>query len=138
MPNFSGSFAGKVKSQMTAVIGDVPNHELGLVTISGPQTVSDPLFRGATVSYWGMADLIDGSGPQTGYFLNTLPNGDINHGTFEAKVTTVDGATTLDGTWKFSDGTGAFARISGGGGFKSKLTSPTEVECSWDGAYQLG
>jgi len=138
MPNFSGSFAGKANSQMTAVISDVPNHELGLVTISGPQIVSDPLWNGATVSYWGMADLIDGSGPQTGYFLNTLPNGDVNHGTFEARVTTASGATTLAGTWKFSGGTGAFARISGGGNFKSKLTSPTEVECNWDGAYQLG
>jgi hypothetical protein len=138
MPNLTGSFAGKASSQATAVVGDVPNHELGLVMISGPQTVSDPLWTGSMVSYWGMADLIDGNGPQTGYFVNRHSNGDIDRGTFEAMITTAGGATTLEGAWKFSGGTGAFARISGGGSFKTKLTSPTEVECNWEGAYQLG
>jgi hypothetical protein len=138
MPNLSGSFAGKASSHMTAVVGDVSNHELGLVTISGPQMVSDPLWNGAIVSYWGMADLIDGSGLQTGYFINRHPNGDIDRGTFEGRITTAGGAVTQEGTWKFSGGTGAFARISGGGSFKIKLTSPTEVECNWEGAYQLG
>jgi hypothetical protein len=138
MPNFSGSFAGKASSQMTTVVGDVANHELGLVMISGPQTVSDPLWNGAIVSYWGMADLIDGSGPQTGYFVNRHSNGDIDRGTFDARITTAGGTAALEGTWKFSGGTGAFSRISGGGSFKTKLTSPTEVECNWEGAYQLG
>jgi hypothetical protein len=50
MPNLTGSFAGKASSQATAVVGDVPNHELGLVMISGPQTVSDPLWTGSMVS----------------------------------------------------------------------------------------
>jgi hypothetical protein len=138
MPNFSGSFAGKASSQAVAIVDDVPNHELSLVTISGPQKVSDPLWSGSAVSYWGIADLIAGNGPQTGYFVNRHANGDVDRGTFEARITTAGGTSTLEGSWKFAGGTGAFARISGGGTFKTKLTSPTEVECNWSGAYQLG
>ena len=34
--------------------------------------------------------------------------------------------------------TGALARISGGGTYKGDITSPTEVQTSWEGTYQLG
>jgi hypothetical protein len=47
MPNFHGSFVGNVNSQAMTTVKDVPHHELGLVQISGPQTVSDPLWNGA-------------------------------------------------------------------------------------------
>ena len=50
MPNFHGSFLGKVNSQAMAAVTDVPSHDLSLVQISGPQTVSDPLWNGANVS----------------------------------------------------------------------------------------
>ena len=29
------------------------------------------------------------------------------------------------------------AGITGGGTFKTKLTLPTDVECTWQGAYEL-
>jgi len=44
----------------------------------------------------------------------------------------------MAGTWKYSGGTGAFANISGGGTYKGRITSPTEVETGWEGNYQLG
>jgi hypothetical protein len=79
------------------------------VEISGPQTTSDPLWNGATVSYWGMADLVSGNGTQRGYFINQHANGDTDRGTFECAITTTGDAVTLEGTWKFSGGTGVRA-----------------------------
>jgi hypothetical protein len=108
------------------------------VQISGPQTVSDPLWNGATVSYTGMADLVSGSGTQTGYYVNQHPNGDTDYGTFEARITTAGSAVTLEGTWKSTGGTGAFAGITGSGTYKGVMASPAEVETKWEGAYQLG
>jgi hypothetical protein len=43
----------------------------------------------------------------------------------------------IEGTRQFSDGTSQFAGIKGGGTFKVRLTSPMEVECTWQGRYQL-
>src|SRR5215831_16522363 len=78
------------------------------------------------------------NGTQTGYFMNTRANGDIDRGTFTARVTTADGATTMEGTWKHSGGTGAFSKITGNGTYKGRITSPSEVEVSWEGTYDLG
>jgi hypothetical protein len=138
MAQFSGSFSGKSSSQAMVVLKDVPGHEMSLIEISGPQTSSDPRWNGATVSYWGISDLTVGNGTQSGYFMNTRANGDTDRGTFAARVTTADGVTTVDGTWKHSGGTGAFSGVSGSGVYKGRLTSPTEMEVSWEGTYQLG
>jgi hypothetical protein len=138
MPNFHGSFVGKVSSQAMAVVTDAPNHELSLMQVSGPQTVSDPLWNGAKVWYTGIADLVSGNGTQTGYFVNQHPNGDIDHGTFEARITTDGGAAKLEGTWKSTGGTGAFAGITASGTYKGVMVSPSEVDTKWEGAYQLG
>jgi hypothetical protein len=73
MPNITGSFVGRANSQTLMALEDVPNHELSLVEISGPQTASDPLWNGAAVSYWGMADLVSGSGTQKGYSSTSMP-----------------------------------------------------------------
>jgi hypothetical protein len=138
MPSMHGSFVGKIHSQAMVTVRDAPNHELGLMQLSGPQMVSDPLLDGATVSYSGMADLVSGNGTQTGYYVNQHPNGDTDYGTFKATITTADGAVTLEGTWQCTGGTGALARISGSGTYKGAMVSPTEVETKWEGSYQLG
>jgi hypothetical protein len=116
---------------------DAPDHQLSLVEVAGPQTSSDPLWNGATVSYWGAADLVAGSGTQTGYFINQHTNGDIDSGSFADKITTAGDVVTMEGSWKYTGGTGAFARISGGGTYKGRIT-PTEVRTNWEGTYQLG
>jgi hypothetical protein len=58
-------------------------------------------------------------------------------GTFEGKVSTAGGGMTVEGTWKFAGGDGEFRGISGGGTFKTVAKSETEVEATWDGAYEL-
>jgi hypothetical protein len=138
MPQISGSFLGTSNSQALVVLADAPGHEMSLIEVGGPQTSVVPLWSGSTVRYWGAADLIAGNGTQTGYFMNRHANGDIDRGTFSGKITTEGGASTMEGTWNFSGGTGNFARISGGGTYRGRITSPTEVDVGWEGTYELG
>jgi len=91
----------------------------------------------ALVTYWGVSDLIAGNGMQRGYYVNEHADGGRDWGVFEGKVSTVGGETVIEGTRQFSDGTSQFAGIKGGGTFKVRLTSPMEVECTWQGRYQL-
>jgi hypothetical protein len=63
-------------------------------------------------------------------------NGDTSFGTFEAKVSMTD-APTVEGTWRFTGGTGSLAKLSGGGPFKAQMTSPTDSEMTWSGSYEL-
>jgi hypothetical protein len=41
-------------------------------------------------------------------------------------------------SWQYTGGTGTFSGITGGGTYKGRITSPTEVQVNWDGTYQLG
>jgi hypothetical protein len=116
---------------------DTPDHDMSVIEVSGPQTSSDPLWNNATVFYWGAADLIAGTGTQTGHFMNRRPNGDIDRGTFQGKITTAGGVVTMEGDWQYTGGTGTFSGISGGGTYKGRITSPTEVQVNWEGTYQL-
>jgi hypothetical protein len=137
MTQFSGSFTGKVNWQTTASMPDRPNHEIGLVEIGGTQTSTDPQWSGAAITYWGTADLIDGSGPQRGYFLNVHTDNDRDCGSFEAQITVSGEQVMLEGTWQFIGGTGKFEGISGRGTFKGRMTSPTAVSTEWEGEYHL-
>ena len=64
------------------------------------------------LTVWGTADTVAGNGEQRGYFKNEHSNGDVDHGTFEAKLTMSGNEATLSGTWRFSGGTGKFAKIT--------------------------
>lgn len=137
MPNFSGSFSGKVTSQTVVSVEDVPNHEMHLATITGLQRSSDEMWTDSRINYCDLSDLVGGNGTHRGYFVNVHPNGDRDIGTFEGKVKTAGGQVTIEGTWKYTDGTGQFKGITGGGTYKGRMTSPNEVENTWEGTYQL-
>jgi hypothetical protein len=137
MPNFSGSFSGKATSQATIALEDVPNHEMHLATITGHQKSSDDNWKDSRITYGDVSDLVGGNGTQRGYFVNVHANGDRDIGTFEGKIKTAGGQVTIEGTWKYTDGTGQFKGLTGGGTYKGRMTSPTEVENTWEGSYQL-
>jgi hypothetical protein len=137
MNEFSGSFSGHARVLTVLSLTDVPGHELQTVEIGGPQSSTDERWNGARVTYWGVTDFVAGNGSQRGHFLNEHPDGSRNWGTFDGKVTTSDNETTVDGTWQFSNGTGLFEGIKGQGMYKTRLTSPTDVQCTWDGRYEL-
>jgi len=98
---------------------------------------SDEKWNDATVTYWGIADLVSGSGSQRGYYVNERANGDRDWGVFEGKITTSGNEGTIEGTWKASGGTGALNGLNGSGTYKGRMVSPTEVENTWEGSYQL-
>jgi hypothetical protein len=137
MSEFSGSFTGHVRALNVLSLSDTPNHELNTVEITGPQSSTDEKWNNARVTYWGLSDLVAGNGTQRGYFVNEHSDGSRNWGTFEGKVTTRGKETTIEGTWQFSDGTGMFAGIKGQGAYTTRLTSPTELQCTWQGRYEL-
>jgi hypothetical protein len=137
MPECSGSFSGRAISQMTISLPDASNHDLSLLEVRGVQKSTDQHWDNAKITYWGTADLIAGNGPQHGYFVNEHADGDRDSGTFEGKIVTSGGEVTIEGTWKYTGGTGSFQGLTGGGTYKGRMTSPTEVENTWEGAYEL-
>jgi hypothetical protein len=137
MTNISGTCASKVQSQTMVSVQGKPDHQVGLTVMLGQHKSPDPKWNDAMMTYVGTADLVGGNGQQTGYFYNAHPNGDISHGTFQARVTTGD-TMTVEGTRQLSSGSGTLANLSGGGNFKAQMTSPTNSEMTWSGNYQLG
>ena len=137
MPSISGSFSGKITQQFGLPLTDQSNHLLAIAEVNGTQKSPDPLWNDSRISYWGVNDLLNGEGTQTGYFNNVHPDGGRDFGTFEGKVSSAGGTMTVAGTFKFTGGDGQYRGISGGGTFKTVAKSETEVEATWNGAYEL-
>jgi hypothetical protein len=137
LTEFSGSFSGRVRVLTTISLTDIAGHELQTVEISGPQSSTDPNWNAARVTYWGVSDDVSGNGKQRGYYLNERADGSREWGRFEGKVSTNQDGTVIDGTWRVSEGTGKFAGIVGQGTYKTRMTSPKELECTWQGRYEL-
>jgi hypothetical protein len=137
MPSISGSFSGNITKQSGLPVADQPNHELGIAEVQGTQSSPDPLWNDSKITYWGITDLLDGKGTQTGYFNNVHADGGRDYGTFEGKVTAGEGGMTVEGNFKFTGGDGVYKGITGGGNFKTVAKSETEVEATWTGAYEL-
>jgi len=137
MPDLSGSFSGKATAQSTISLYDVANHDLNQLTVRGVQKSPDVKWDNSEITYWGTADLIAGNGPQRGYFVNEHPDGDRDFGTFEGRIATSEGHVTIEGVWIFTGGTGKLEGLTGGGSYKGKMTSPVEVENTWEGTYEI-
>ena len=137
MPEMSGSFTGQTRVETTIRLSDVPGHELRIAEITGSQRSTDENWNNARLVYWGVLDLVNGSGTQRGDYVNERANGERECGTFEGKVTTAQGQTTLEGTWEAISGTGKFKGMKAQDKYKGRMTSPSEVEMSWEGHYEL-
>ena len=137
MPSITGSFSGKITKQTTMSIVDQSNHDMNIAEVAGTQKSADALWNNSKITYWGVTDLLDGKGSQRGYFNNIHPDGGRDFGTFEGKATAAGSGMTVEGTYKFTGGDGKYGGMSGGGKFKTTMKSETEIECSWDGTYEL-
>ncbi|HVP49155.1 MAG TPA: hypothetical protein VMT32_21325 [Bryobacteraceae bacterium] len=137
MATVTGSFTGKVKVQTAIAASDQSNHELNLAEIRGTQKSSDENWNNAAITYWGVTDVVDGQGTQRGYFENVHTSGDRDWGTFEGTVAAKGGQITVEGRYQNNGGTGKFNGLTGNGTFKTTMSSPTDVEASWQGAYEL-
>ncbi len=137
MPSISGSFSGRITQQYGLPLNDQSNHLLAIAEVNGTQNSPDPLWNDSTITYWGVNDLLNGEGAQTGYFNNVHPDGGRDFGTFEGKVSGAGGTMTVEGTFKFTGGDGQYRGLTGGGTFKTVAKSETEIEATWNGAYKL-
>src|SRR5688500_9813243 len=137
MPSISGSFSGKITQQFGLPLNDQSDHLLAIAEVNGTQNSPDPLWNDSKITYWGINDLLNGEGSQTGYFHNVHPDGGRDFGTFEGKVSAAGGTMTVEGTFKFTGGDGQYRGLTGGGTFKTTAKSETEVEATWTGAYEL-
>ncbi|MGA3097406.1 MAG: hypothetical protein ABSF25_13190 [Bryobacteraceae bacterium] len=137
MPKLSGSFNAKTTWLTTIPQGDVAGHEVTMAAISGMQKSDDPQWNNASITYWGVGDAISGNGVQWGCYLNKHTDGDYDRGTFEARIRTMGDKMLIEGKWAITGGTGKYNGATGGGAFRSRMLSPTEVECKWEGEYQI-
>lgn len=137
MPSISGSFSGNITHQSALDVTDQPNHLVAIAEVNGVQSSPDPLWNDSKIAYWGINDLVNGEGTQTGYFNNLHPDGGRDFGTFAGKVSNAGGTMTVEGTFTFSGGDGQYRGITGGGTFKTAAKSETEVEATWQGSYEL-
>lgn len=137
MPSITGAFSGKITTQTGIPLTDKPNHQLGIAEVKGTQQSPDPLWNNSEITYWGITDVLDGKGTQTGYFNNVHPDGGRDFGTFEGKVTATGGTMTVEGNWIMTGGDGKYKGVTGKGTFKTVAKSETEVEATWSGAYEL-
>jgi hypothetical protein len=137
MIDFSGSFSGHARTVTVLTVNDVPGHDLQVVEIGGPQTSTDEKWNNARVTYWAVTDVVAGNGTQRGHFLNEHSDGSRNWGTFDGKVTTTGNETTVEGNWQISDGSGMFKGVKGSGTFKTRMISPVDAACTWQGRYEL-
>jgi hypothetical protein len=95
------------------------------------------LWNSSKIASRGFNDLLIGEGSQTGYFIKVHPDGGRDFGTFEGKVSSAGGTMTVEGTFKFTGGDGKYSGITGAGTFKTVAKSETDVEATWNGAYEL-
>jgi hypothetical protein len=133
----TGSFSGKIRTQAAAALLHEDNHALTLVEVVGTQKSSDPLWNKAQITYWGTGDLVNGNGAQKGYWCNERADGDRDWGTFEGKITTSGQQASMEGTFKFTGGTGKFKGITGSGKYKGHFPSVMDVVNEWNGEYTL-
>jgi hypothetical protein len=135
MPFITGSFSGKITQQSALSLTDQLNHSLSIGEVNGTQKSDDPLWNDASITYWGVTDLMDDEGSQRGYYQNVHGDKGNEWGTFEGKV--VGGGATVEGTWKITAGDGEFRGVTGSGNFKTVMKSETDIEATWDGNYEL-
>ena len=137
MPAVSGSFSGSIRVQAALSLPDQSNHEINVFEVGGIQRSADEKWNNVTITYWGTADVAGGNGSQKGYFVNDHGADGRDIGAFEGKVATIGNEMTVEGKWQYTGGSGKFQGITGGGTFKIRMTSPREVQGTWQGAYEL-
>ncbi|PYU27136.1 MAG: hypothetical protein DMG32_08280 [Acidobacteria bacterium] len=137
MISVSGSFRGSIRAQSAIVLPDQPNHSVSIAEITGIQKSSDENWNNATCTYWAIAEIAGNSGTQRGYYSNEHGAAGREYGDYEGKISIVNGQVIVEGTWACTRGTEKFHGLSARGTFRTRLASPTEVEVSWEGTYEL-
>jgi hypothetical protein len=133
----SGSFRGNIRAQSAISIPDQPNHSISIAEVTGIQKSSDENWNNAVCTYWAQVELTGNTGTQRGHYANDHGQSGYEYGHYEGKVSIVNGQVIVEGSWESTRGTGKFLGLSANGTFRTRLASPTEIEVSWEGSYEL-
>jgi hypothetical protein len=121
---------------------DVPGREghmlaLGEVRGTNQNTSANDFFVDASAVNVETADLIQGNGSHQGYY--TMRDGeDAVTAKWQGKVTTVLGPneqpqTSFKGTWEYTQGTGRYSEIQGGGVYEGEFLAEDRYLVRWQG-----
>ncbi len=120
------NFRTLTKSVFT--VDDAAKHEvtqeIGIADIE----FSNSDFRVKEELTYTQSDLIDGSGTQKGYYLDTHEDGSRDYGTFQGTIKSTskpDGSweAIWEGTYQYVGGSGKYKNIKGSGKYKGKASS---------------
>jgi len=109
-------------------IGDVPNHEVAQEVSIADMKYSNPDFKVRDEWAYIQTDSVDGTGTQSGYFVDTHEDGSHTYGAFKGTVKTnskPDGSweVTWEGTYWYVGGSGKYRNIKGSGIYKGRMSS---------------
>lgn len=122
-------------------VGDVPGHIIGVGEARGLAF----LENGEIASTWEKftVDYVNGSGPHAAYGLTTLEDGSSIVIKFQGTTTADQAKKTswFTGTFSFTQGSGRFAGIQGGGSYTGKrfepLTGGADLYIDFAGDYTV-
>lgn len=122
-------------------VGDVTGHHVALLKSEGINNASEAndFMDGAQVLNLIMSDNTDGSGPFSGY-LKFLKNGEsvcLEWTGYMRTQPDQNGRLCFSGSFNFSNGTGRFENMYGGGIFEGEFTSENRYVVEWKGKYSL-
>lgn len=140
--------AGTITSANTKIekinVGDIEDHTISLLEDEGVNvsTGEHNFLDGSAWSSIGQYDLVAGNGAHQGYGKQVL-NGDSVFLKWEGHVTTTlspEGMpmVTFEGTFSWTNGTGQFENIQGGGVYKGRYISRIIWTSEWEGDYSIG
>jgi hypothetical protein len=113
---------GKPDQQQSMDVGDRAGHALALVKFSCTWTTPLEMAGLKSKDYTGTvsSDESGEKGQNRGYVVITMDNGDKAFIRFTGSGTTAkDGASTGEGTWSYTGGTGKLKGLTGKGTYKS-------------------
>lgn len=113
-----------------SAVGDA-THEVGVELVRSDIKFSDATFKVTEEHVYNQFDYVNGSGSHRGTYIDTHADGSTTYGTYEGTQKTVanaDGSwiATWEGKYRYTGGTGKYAKIKGTGTYKGKATSTGE------------
>jgi hypothetical protein len=117
----------------------IPDKEGHVLVVA--ETQGYDLQAGRTAVNRVVSDLVKGNGRTFGYGTATETDGDLLYYSFEGKVMTAVNAggkqaTTAEGTWMLTGGTGKWKQRDARGTWKNAVVGPGTVLAEWEGAWE--
>ncbi len=129
----------KPDPQQMIVVGDRPNHSLGIG--QSKCTSTKPTEIGGMQSKEGVTtvsnDISGNRSQDRGYYVDIMANGDKALVSYHGTSTLKEGMPeTLEGSWTYTGGTGKLKGLKGKGTYKGKA-GPEGVTYDVEGEYEL-